>query len=100
MLLVLVQNFSSIAGDASRPNINFLQITPTFVQAVARGWWILADSRIKTDWRRDGRTGVRSGLQIGRNFPGKLAVWVKPEAWWGPNRDGRWNLTSGFVWYR
>jgi hypothetical protein len=99
MFLVKFQNFVSIAGSPSRPDVNFLLITPSFIHAVGRRWWVLADSETRTLWRVDAHTGVKSGVQVGRNLGG-VSVWVKPELWWGPNNDGRWNLKFGLVWYR
>jgi hypothetical protein len=29
-----------------------------------------------------------------------MALWVKPEVWWGAHRDGDWNLKFGIVWYQ
>jgi hypothetical protein len=60
----------------------------------------LIDSETKTDWRRGGRTGVKSGVQFGHVMARRLGFWVKPELWWGPNQDGRWNLKTGFILYR
>jgi hypothetical protein len=100
MFYVKTQNFTSIAGDPARPDVNFLLITPTVIQRVGRASWILADTETKTDWRRDRRTGVKSGLQFGHVIAAGVGLWIKPEVWWGPNQDGRWNLKTGVVWYR
>ena len=98
--LVKVQNLTSIAGDSTRPAVNFLLVTPTLIRAFGRGWWVLADTETKTDWRRDRRTGVKSGIQLGHVVSRGLGLWIKPEVWWGPNQDGNWNLKTGIVWYR
>ena len=100
LFFIKVQNFISIAGDRSRPDVNHLLITPTFIRAVSAAWWVLADSETKTRWADDGRTGVKSGFQVGRRLGQGVGLWVKPEVWWGPNRDGRWNLKFGLVWYQ
>jgi len=99
-LYVKFQNFTSFAGDARRPDVNFLLVTPTVLQAFGRATWVLADTETKTDWRRDRRTGVKSGVQLGHVVTRGTGVWVKPEVWWGANRDGRWNLKAGIIWYR
>ena len=67
---------------------------------VMRRWWVLADSEMRTNWLLDGRTDLKSGLQVGRHLSGRFAVWVKPERWWGPNQSGQWNLKFGLVWHR
>jgi hypothetical protein len=100
MAFVKVQDFISIAGDEDRPDTHFMLITPTFIHTVGRSSWLLFDSETKTDWQRDGRTGVKSGLQWGWIVSPGFGLWVKPEVWWGQNRDGKWNLKTGFVWYR
>jgi len=100
LAFVKVQDFISIAGDEDRAETHFLLITPTLIRSIGRSSWVLIDSETKTDWRRDGRTGVKSGLQWGRIVKRGLGLWVKPEVWWGPNRDGQWNLKTGIVWYR
>ena len=100
MFIVKVQNFISVAGDASRPDVNYLLVTPLFVHAVGSEWWVLIDSETKTNWRFDARTGVKSGLQFGRRVGPNVGIWLKPEVWWGQNRDGDWNLKFGIVWYQ
>lgn len=100
MFFVKVQNFTSVAGSSARHDINHLLVTPLFVHVLPHYWWVLVDSETKTNWMRDGRTGVKSGLQIGRRLAPGVGFWVKPEAWWGPNRDARWNVKFGIVWYQ
>ena len=100
MIFVKLQNFVAIAGAAGRPDINYFAITPSMIRVFERRWWMMADSDVKIDWLRDRRTNVKSGLQIGRAITPRVAVWAKPEVWWGANRDGRWNLKCAVVWYR
>ena len=100
MFFVKFQNFVSVSGDSDRADINFLLITPMFVHVFEGRWWLLADTETRTDWTRDERTSVKSGLQIGKAVAPRLALWVKPEVWWGANRDGGWNLRIAMVWYR
>jgi hypothetical protein len=101
MVFVKVQHLVSVAGNAQRSDLNALLVTPTIIHTVGERWWVLADSETKTN-RLSGRTrtGVKSGLQLGRSLATGFGVWVKPELFWGPNRDGGWNLKFGMVWYR
>ena len=100
LFLVKLQNFSSFAGDAQRADVNFLLVTPTLLYALDRNWWVLVDTETKSNWKADGRTGVKSGFQVGRRVTSGMALWVKPEVWWGAHRDGDWNLKFGIVWYQ
>jgi hypothetical protein len=100
IVFVKVQNFSSIAGSASRPDINFFLVTPTLIHKITSSWWYLVDGETKTDWERYNKTGVRGGLQVGHAFASRFAMWVKPEAMWTPDQDRQWNLKFGLVWYR
>jgi hypothetical protein len=100
MIFVKFQNLTSFAGDSSRPDLNVLLITPTVIRTIGRRSWVFVDTETKTDWQRDGRTGVKSGIQFGHVMVRRAGFWVKPEFWWGPNQDGRWNLKTGFILYR
>ena len=100
MFFVRVQNSTTVAGDHNRRDFNVLIVAPTFIHSVGGRFWVLADTETQTDWRHDERTGIKSGLQVGRAIAGRIGVWAKPEAWWGPNQAGRWNLKFGIVWYR
>jgi hypothetical protein len=100
LVYLKVQNFISMGGDDARPPVNYLLVTPTYIRAVGTAWWVLADTETKTNWRQDARTGVKSGVQIGRRIAPGVGLWVKPEVWWAANRDGIWNLKVGMVWYQ
>jgi hypothetical protein len=100
LFFVKLQDFISIAGDSSRPELNYFLLTPTFVHLFKQRWWMLADFESKTDWLNHARTGMKSGFQLGRNMSRGFGVWMKPEVWWGPNEDGQWNLKFGIVWFR
>ena len=100
LFLVKIQNLTSFAGDSDRRDINHLLITPIYIRGVGTNFWILFDSETKTDWEADGRTGVKSGFQFGRRAGRAYGFWIKPEVWWGPNRDGDWNLKFGLLWYQ
>ena len=92
------QDFVSIGGDSSRPDLRFLfDHSRTFVHKPNR-WWVLVDSEMKANWRQNGRTGMKSGVQLGRSLSAGFGVWAKPEVWWGPNQDGGGNLKFGLVW--
>ena len=100
MFFVRVQNLATFGGDDQRPDFNVMVVAPTFIHRVGGRFWVLADTETQTDWERDERTGIKSGVQVGRAIAGRIGVWAKPEVWWGPNPAGRWNLKFGVVLYR
>ncbi|HZT75862.1 MAG TPA: hypothetical protein VFA27_04335 [Vicinamibacterales bacterium] len=99
LFYIKVQNFTSVAGDAARPDLNYLLVSPLFFRKMAAGWWVVADSDIKTIWTDDGRTNVRTGFLLGHGLVPGVSIWVKPEIWWGPNPDIRRAVRFGIVWY-
>jgi hypothetical protein len=97
---VKFQDFVSVAGDANRPDINYLLITPTILWRLTREWWIVADSESRTDWEHGNTTSFKSGLQIGKMLSPRFGMWVKSEIPWGPNRLGSWTLKVTAFWTR
>jgi hypothetical protein len=100
LLFVKFQDFVSIAGDPDRPDFHYFLITPIWIRAIGQRWWVMLDTETKTNWLDERRTGVKSGVQLGRAFSGRFGMWIKPEKWWGPNQGGQWNLKVGLVWHR
>jgi len=100
LFYVKFQNFSSFAGDSDRADVNFFLITPTLIRGIGRRSWVLVDSETMSDWRQDGRTSIKSGVQLGHIVARGFGLWLKPEVYWGPHHGGRWNFKTGVVWYR
>ncbi len=92
--LIRFQNFISVAGKSSRPDINFLVADPTIIHPLNRKWWIGANTEFKWDWRTERASGI-TGFQVGRMIRGKFGFWIKPEVPWGPGRAG--NFTVKFT---
>ncbi len=97
LLLVRFQNYVSVAGKNSRPDVNYLVADPLLVHRLNRKWWILADTEFKWDWKRKQGSAI-SGVQLGRMISGKFGFWVKPEVPWGPGRQG--DYTFKFTLFR
>ena len=95
--LIRFQNFVSVAGSKSRPDINFFVADPTITHPITRKWWIGANTEFKWDWRRKLASGI-TGFQVGRMVRGKFGFWLKPEVPWGPGRMG--NFTLKFTVFR
>lgn len=98
--LVKVQNFFSVAGDDKRPNVHKLLITPAVLFRPERRSFLLFDTEASINWKLKRHTGFKSGVQIGRFFWPKVALWVKPEFGWGGNRVLDWSVKFAMVRYK
>jgi hypothetical protein len=85
---VRLQDFISVAGDESRPDLHYLTTTPTLVWRIKKKWWIQLETEAKTNFENSGNTGFKSGFLVGRMVKGRLGVWVRPEVYWGRYREG------------
>jgi len=88
---VRIQNYISVAGSGSRPNVNYLIVDPSFVHRLSERWWLAEDTEFKWDWRTDLGSAI-SGLQVGRMMKGRFGFWFKPEVAWGAGRVSDFNL--------
>ena len=96
-VFVKVQDYSSFAGDESRPDIHAVTVTPTILRRLGHGWWMVGDSESRTDFKTD-LTSFKSGLLVGHMFNRGFGGWIKPEFPWGEHRQGDWILKAGVVW--
>jgi hypothetical protein len=99
-LLIRLHEHLSFAGDATRPDVNYLQTTPTVVYNFRRHWWVTLDTEATTDWQRDNRVSFRSGVELGHVVLGQFGISVKPEIPWGVNRSGDWTVKVVLTRYR
>ena len=90
-LFIRVQNYVSVAGLSSRPNVNYLLVDPTMVHKVAERWWLAEDTEFRWDWHNKLASGI-TGIQVGRMVKGRFGFWFKPEVAWGPGRISDYNL--------
>ena len=89
---VKFQDFISVAGNGSRPDVHYFLITPTLLWRFTKQSWISLDSESKTNWERENATSFRSGVQLGTMLNRNVGFWVKPEFPWGQHREGDWTL--------
>jgi hypothetical protein len=92
---VKVLDIISFAGDADRPDLNVLIVTPTGVWKVGRRGWVLADTEVRRDWKTD-LTSQQSGVQLGTMFGSGRGIWIKAEVPWGPNQRADWLVKTSF----
>jgi len=90
-LLIRFQNFFSVAGKSSRPDINYFVAGPALIGRLGKGWWYTADTELRWNWKTDLGSGI-SGFVVGRIIKGKFGIAFKPEVPWGPGRAGDFNL--------
>ncbi|HJS51804.1 MAG TPA: hypothetical protein VJ781_07870 [Pyrinomonadaceae bacterium] len=90
-LLIRFQNFFSVAGKSSRPDINYFVAAPALIGRLHGKWWYTADTELRWHWRAGLGSGI-SGFLVGRLVKGKFGIAFKPEIPWGPGRAGDFNL--------
>jgi hypothetical protein len=90
-LLVRFQNFFSVAGKSSRPDVNFFVAAPALIGRLHGRWWYTADTELRWNWKTQVGSGI-SGFLVGRLVKGKFGIAFKPEVPWGPGRVGDFNL--------
>jgi hypothetical protein len=100
LFLVKLQQQVSFAGNSSRPDVNALLTTPTVLYRFQRRWWVLLDTEVKTNWELNNRSSFRTGLELGYVVNRRLALIVKTEVPWGPNREADWVLKVTLTRYR
>jgi len=67
VLGAVLQNPISFAGDASRPDVNNLIITPSITYNLAGGWYAgMSDFNTSFDWEDGGAATIPLGLQVGK----------------------------------
>jgi len=86
LFFVKMQDFFSVAGAGSRPDLHYMQITPLLVWRLKnKPYWIQLDAESQTNWNNDGHTGYKAGFLLGR-MQKKRAVWIKVEVGIGQYR--------------
>ncbi len=94
---VKVQDFFSVAGDETRPDLHVLAITPALQRRLGQRGFMTVDSESRTNWREDGQTSFMSGVLLGRVLSPRWGFWAKVEVPWGEHRAGDWTLRTSLV---
>jgi len=98
--LVKFQDFISIAGAGSRPDVHALFINPTLNYLPARRWLVQADAESRTNWKNDNRTDFRVGFGAGRVMTRRFFLGIKCEVPMGGTRQGDWTIKVINTFYR
>jgi hypothetical protein len=93
------QHYVSVAGNGSRPNINYTVVDPIVGWSIARRSWVFTNTEFKWDWRTK-LGSATTGVQVGHMISGNMGIWIKPEIPWGPGRTGGFNIKAGVVLFR
>lgn len=99
LITLRIQNFTSIAGKRSRPDVNYFNLDPTVAWAIDRKSWVLLNTEFKRDWRLK-RGSATTGVQFGRMISDHVGFWIKPEFPWGAGRTGGFNIKVGMFRFR
>lgn len=91
---VKLQDWLSFAGEAERPDLHDLVVTPTLLWRVTRRAWTVVDIESRTDWEDGGRTWAKAGVLLGTMFTPRLGVSLEVELPFGEARPFDWNLKA------
>ena len=84
---VKVQDYFSVAGAGSRPDLHYMTITPLLVWRIkGKPYWTQFDAETQTNWKADGHTGYKAGFLFGRMTKKRHGAWIKVEVGMGPFR--------------
>ena len=86
-----VQQFVSVAGRSSRPDVNYTIVDPFVGWSLGRRSWVFANTELKWDWRSKRGSGI-TGVQVGKMISEHYGISFKPEIPWGPGRLGGFNI--------
>ncbi len=89
-----IQDWISFAGSPGRPDVHFLQVTPTSLWRITKRWYVLADAESLTNWEKHGQTSYKGGFLLGVMLSRRTGISLKAEIPFGANRLGDWTLKS------
>jgi hypothetical protein len=87
----LAQNFFSVAGDASRPSLNYLSFQVIVGGHLTDGFLLTSDPTMKFDWLKGGAATIPVNLQAGYEFGNRMTILLGPE--WVITGSGRHDLS-------
>jgi hypothetical protein len=92
LFFVKVQDYFSIAGAGSRPDLHYTRITPLLVWRLKnKPYWIQLEAESQTDWKNAGHTGYKAGFLLGR-IKKNRGVWIKVEVGMGSYRGATFSI--------
>lgn len=77
LFFTIVEDFNSVGGDPSRPNIHFMQVQSAVNTIWSERWWTTASMSWAMDWNNNRKTTMNLLGEIGHRF------------------DNHWNVFAG-----
>jgi hypothetical protein len=80
----LIQQVVSVAGDASRKNMNYTKFEVGLKSVWQKQYWVKLTAKPVLDWEQDAKTGAVAELEVGWNINRHWDAWVMSGArMWG-----------------
>jgi hypothetical protein len=98
-------NFISVAGDspfseAEGSFINYLEMRPVIRYTISDSWYLYAEPVFTTiNWANHDALSYRSAIRLAHMLTDRVGIWVQPEAPFGSNRSGDFNIKTA-IFYR
>ncbi len=91
----LVQQYVSVGGDPSRPNINYTKVELTLKAYWQKKYWLSLISKTTIDWLQDARTGSLLEGEAGWIINRAWRVWLKyGHGFWGIDVQGMYGTQT------
>ena len=71
-----IQQVVSVAGDASRKNINYTKFEVGLKSVWQKQYWVKLTAKPVLDWEQDAETGAVAELEVGWNINRHWDVWI------------------------
>lgn len=92
-LAVVAKHIFSVAGDAKREDIRWGQYRTLLGYTSPKGYWLLADPQLWTDYRRGARPDFAPEFEVGKMVGPTTGVWFRG----GGHVAGGWNNRQSWV---
>ena len=105
VLASIAQNFKSVGGDPSRPDIDVARLRTELNTLWSQYWWTLLRSTVHVDWNQHAKSGMTLDLEMGRRLDKHWRIYAMPGVGlWGNDVKGdyEWKVEFGvrYMFYR
>jgi hypothetical protein len=98
LLFVLAQDFRSVGGDPSRPDVHFSRVQTVFNTIWSERWWTTLELLANANWEQNGKSGGTLESELGYRFDDRWRIFVRPGiGLWGKSipQAFDWNFEAG-----